>query len=131
MTEFQPKFRSIIITDMFHRPAQLLCILSGFYRSMPLLQWIVLRGFLSIPSRSLRKQIRAGISWRTYIVATHILTSCMYNNIQFFIQLQFQLICPIFPQDTFEDFFIFPLCRIIHFFSLSCSKGVSVLLYGL
>jgi len=38
MTEFQPKSRSIIITDMLHRPAQLLCILSGFYRSMPLLQ---------------------------------------------------------------------------------------------
>ena len=38
MTEFQPKFRSIIITDMLHRPAQLLCILSGSYRSMPLLQ---------------------------------------------------------------------------------------------
>lgn len=71
---------------------------------------------ISIPSRSLRKQIRAGISWRTYIVATHILTSCMYNNIQFLIWLQCQPICSVLPQDTFEDFFILPLCRIIHFF---------------
>lgn len=63
---------------------------------------------ISIPSRSLRKQIRAGISWRTYIVATHILTSCMYNNIQFLIWLQCQPICSVLPQDTFEDFFILP-----------------------
>ena len=40
----------------------------------------------------------------------------MYCNIQFFIQLQFHLICTVFPQDTFENFFILPLCRIIHFF---------------
>ena len=65
MTEFQPKFRSIIITDMLHRPAQLLCILSGFYRSMPL-----------------RFYSKTGISWRTYLVATHILTSCMLFGIQ-------------------------------------------------
>ena len=37
--DFKRKSRSIIITDMLHRPAHLLCILSGSYRSMPLLQW--------------------------------------------------------------------------------------------
>jgi len=50
---------------MLHRPAHLLCILSGFYRSMPL-----------------RFYSKTGISWRTYLVATHILTSCMLFGIQ-------------------------------------------------
>lgn len=48
MTEFQPKFRSIIITDMPHRPTQLLYILSGFYRYTPLPE-----GIIFIPLRSL------------------------------------------------------------------------------
>ena len=65
---FIQNFRSIIITDMLHRPAQLLCILSGSYRSMPLFFTLF--------------QIRASTSRRTYLVATHILTSCMYCDIQ-------------------------------------------------
>lgn len=61
---------SIIITDMLHRPVLLPHILSDFSRSIPLLQCHV-STLLHVHSK------RAGISLRTYLVAPHILTSCM------------------------------------------------------
>ena len=62
---------SIIITDMLHRPVQLLHILPNSSRSIPLLQCNV-STFPHIHSYQ-----RAGTSWRIYLVAPHILTSCM------------------------------------------------------
>ena len=62
---------SIIITDMLHRPVLLPHILSDFSRSIPLLQCNV-STFPHIHSYQ-----RAGTSWRIYLVAPHILTSCM------------------------------------------------------
>ena len=62
---------SIIITDMLRRPVQLLHILSNSSRSIPLLQCYI-SAFLRIYSIS-----RAYISWRIYLVALHIFTSCM------------------------------------------------------
>lgn len=62
---------SIIITDMLHRPVLLPHILSDFSRSIPLLQCNV-STFPHIHSYQ-----RAGTSWRIYLVARHILTSCM------------------------------------------------------
>ena len=68
---------SIIITDMLRRPVQLLHILSNSSRSIPLLQCYI-SAFPRIYSIN-----RADISWRIYLVALHIFTSCMQNNIQF------------------------------------------------
>ena len=62
---------------MLHRPAHLLCILSGFYHFMPLLQCL-----FCISSRPFQNCFGTGISWRTHIVATHILTSYMLCDIQ-------------------------------------------------
>ena len=77
VTGSYPKSRSIIITDMLHHPAHLLCILSGFYHFMPLLQCL-----FCISSRPFQNCFGTGISWRTHIVATHILTSYMLCDIQ-------------------------------------------------
>lgn len=66
------KFGSIIITDMLHRPVQLLHILPNSSRSIPLLQCNV-STFPHVHSK------RAGISWRTCLVAPHILTSCIQS----------------------------------------------------
>lgn len=62
---------SIIITDMLRRPVQLLHILSNSSRSIPLLQCYI-SAFPRIYSIN-----RADISWRIYLVALHIFTSCM------------------------------------------------------
>ena len=62
---------SIIITDMLHRPVLLPHILSDFSRSIPLLQCNVLTLLHTFTLK------RAGTSLRTYLVARHILTSCM------------------------------------------------------
>ena len=138
VTGFYPKPRSIIITDMLHRPAHLLCILSGSYRSMPLLQCPVLHFLTSIPKPF----------WDRHIVAhphrgytyPHVLYAMRYSVVKIRspygetrpkARLQFQLMRPIFAEDTFQDFFALPLLHIIHFLSHSCSVSVSVLLYGL
>ena len=62
---------SIIITDMLRRPVQLLHILSNSSRAIPLLQCYI-SAFPRIYSIN-----RADISWRIYLVALHIFTSCM------------------------------------------------------
>ena len=62
---------SIIITDMLRRPVQLLHILSNSSRSIPLRQCYI-SAFPRIYSIN-----RADISWRIYLVALHIFTSCM------------------------------------------------------
>ena len=63
MTGFCIKPRSIIITDMLHRPAHLLCILSGFYHFMPLLQCLFC--ISSRPFQTILKQAYCGAptSW--------------------------------------------------------------------
>lgn len=54
-----PKSGSIIITDLFHRPAHLLCILPNISRSMPLLQCTVWHFFVFAPAMIRSRHIMA------------------------------------------------------------------------
>ena len=60
-----------LLQNMLRRPVQLLHILSNSSRSIPLLQCYI-SAFPRIYSIN-----RADISWRIYLVALHIFTSCM------------------------------------------------------
>ena len=78
MTEFFfTKSRSIIITDMLHRPAQLLCILSDFSRSLPLFQCHIQHSLTFTPALIQSRHIMAHLhSGYTY---PHVLYVIQYS----------------------------------------------------
>ena len=110
--------------DMLHRPAHLLCILSGFYRSMPLCQWDFF--IPSHPEADRGRHIMAHLhSGYTY---PHVLYVSQYSVFIKYLS-QFQLVCSVFPKNTFQNFFLPTLRFRIHFhefFLLCYGKGIAV-----
>ena len=105
MTEFSPKSRSIIITDMLHRPAQLLRTLSGFSRSMPLPQCHVRHSLTLTPALIRSRHIMA-----------HLHSGCTYPHVLYVMQYSvFNLATiPVYKHHTSEGhvprfFYILPL----------------------